>query len=159
MRIITVSDIVAIDKSASILPNIYECKNYRGSTLEWPRCEAINQLWKPIWKHALETMITPILTRKPLGKHINKSHQTWPARLSDNGQYLHFDSNTYKKCTKTRNPQYRIYSNQHELYLQMADVQVLPSGNVQVLGKGYKPTEEYAIKPNTIMDYFNHAPQ
>ena len=50
LRLITVSDIVAINKSSLVLPYIYECKNYRGSTLEWPRCEEINDNWKSIWK-------------------------------------------------------------------------------------------------------------
>lgn len=71
---------------------------------------------------------------------------------------MRYGTSTYKKRTKTRNPQYRICSDQDVYYIKLADIQILPSGNVQLLGKNFKPTEEGELEPTTVLDYFNKAP-
>ena len=63
LRIITASDIVPVNGSNTILPNILSCVNLRESKLDWPRCDALHEHWKPIWRDALTTMIEPILKR------------------------------------------------------------------------------------------------
>ena len=157
LRIITASDIVAINETSAILPNILECRNYRSSNLDWPRCETIDPNWIKIWKSALIELIAPIVEENPLGKIVSTTHQKWTAYLSENSMHLQYNNRVYKKHTSTRRPQYRLCTASNVTCFQPADIYELNNGNLQVIGKGYLSTPEAIIEPQGLMEFFNRA--
>ena len=89
LHLITASDIVVADSRKTILPNIFNRKNYRDSKLNWPQVQNLPQQWNNIYVQVLREVIQPKLNNTPLGKWEYEGHQIWNYFCDDNDVMYH----------------------------------------------------------------------
>ena len=77
LQLITASDIVVVDSSKTILPNIFKGINHPISDFNWPQIHNLPQQWKIIFVQILREVTQPQLSNTPIGKWKHKGHQTW----------------------------------------------------------------------------------
>ena len=121
MKLITASDIVALDSKTKILPNIYECRNHRSSNLSWPNTLPFPSAWKSTWKNILRTIIQPRLETSPLGNWIGVTHQTWTSMTTYTQNLITENSIVYKRIEGGRRNRYEQSDEELECTL-LADV-------------------------------------
>ena len=141
------------------MPNIIECHNQRESHLEWPRADAIHHTWKKIWKHAMVTYVQPKLMANPLGRRIHHTHQKWIAHMSDDGNYIEFKGQTFRKATSTRQPKYTlVYVEPPTLCHIPADIICNHNGSITLVGSELISITKPSDPEGNVFDYIARAP-
>ena len=113
LKILTLSDIVVLDKRSTIKKDIKVGKNSRLSKWKWPNVPEFPQSWLQIWTSLLSSIIQPRLDAKPLGKWIRETHQIWNTFTNNDisfirrdNQIFHYDRGTGKRSYE---PQMCLY--------------------------------------------------
>ena len=143
LRILTLSDIVIIDKSSQILSSIQKCEHGRESDLDWPDSHPIPPSWKKHWKHFLTNTVAVHLYHKPLGAWKSPTHQRWSSFTSHNKSALRIQNTCYEKRDGEWKPSIRP-----TLCIYPADVE---QGKIV----GYKESIPYTNAPpqNTLQTF------
>ena len=97
LRLLTLSDLVIIDKNEQILASILNCIRIRDSSLDWPASHDIPNAWKKHWKDFLQNTVTEHLRIRPLGKWILPSHQIWTTFTGSDHHVLRKQDTVYRK--------------------------------------------------------------
>ena len=71
LEVLTAFDSVTLGSSTKILKSIKAGINMRHSSLTWPECDPFPPSWITIWNQAIDTIFSPALQRRPLGKWIH----------------------------------------------------------------------------------------
>ena len=106
LQLVTASDIVEVGSSTNILQYIFELKNNRLSSWEWPVVLQFPDTWKEIWVSVLTNVIQTKLRQSPLGHWIRSSHQIWPGKVSDDNNVLHYQDSYYEYYSGIRRKKY-----------------------------------------------------
>ena len=160
LRIYTASDTVPLGRTNCILPNIIECHNLRESRLEWPRADSIHHTWKKIWKDIMVTYIQPKLQSNPIGKRINHTHQKWAAHISEDGNYIEYKGQTFKKATATRQPKFTmIYRSSPTLCHIPGDIICHHNGSINLVGTELMSITAPHEPDGNVYDYVARAPK
>ena len=77
LKILTLSDMVIVNKKSTILPDVLSAIKSRDSTYHWPLSEEPPKSWKTIWTSFVKTEVASYLYHRPLGKWTAPTHQEW----------------------------------------------------------------------------------
>ena len=77
LKILTLSDMVIINKKSTILPQIISAETSRPSYFNWPKTLKMEPKWKKIWHSFITSHVKPHLDLFPLGSWSFPTHQTW----------------------------------------------------------------------------------
>ena len=83
LHLVTLSDIVYIDKKSTIRQEIFCGRNSRASKWNWPRKINFPKKWLNVWDSILRTYIQPRLQNRPLGRWLHTTHQIWHTFTND----------------------------------------------------------------------------
>ena len=107
LQVLTISDIITLD-GTTILPNILQGKQFRNSSLKWPKQE-IPVHWWSTWQLYLQTYIAPYLSHHRLGPWSHPTHQTWIWHQFSPNSILSPSFQTFTSNSFTRFPIYTFH--------------------------------------------------
>ena len=113
LQLLTLSDLVVVDKGTQILHNIFQCTRSRDSSLEWPDAPAFPSSWKHSWCQFLRNTIATHLYHSPLGKWISPTHQKWATFTTYSQNIVRINNECFTKIQgqwkKTSSPTLCLY--------------------------------------------------
>ena len=95
LKILTLSDMVIINKKSSILPQVLAAQASRVSSYNWPQSPALEMNWKTIWHSFLRSHVQPYLEQHPLGDWVAPTHQEWSTFTNPDMTHVAVDGTTY----------------------------------------------------------------
>ena len=113
LNILTLSDIVVLNKRSTVKKDIKAGRNSRLSKWKWPNAPDFPHSWLETWSSFISSVVQPRLDMKPLGKWIRDTHQVWRTFTNNDISYVRIDENIfhYNKGLgeRTYEPQLCIY--------------------------------------------------
>jgi len=97
LKVIFLSDITTLN-GKEILPEVYEGRISRESTMKWPKQSIPNGWWK-LWNTYITSYIVPLLKSKPLGKSLQYNHQRWVWMMSNDKNWISNGNEVYKRSS------------------------------------------------------------